>query len=70
MPASSQPGTFLATPVTAGAAVNPGETLTFTLTGIVVSPGPRLAVIQIGESADGAAASVPLAVEIFSPPPA
>jgi hypothetical protein len=70
VPASSQPGTFLATPVTPGAAVDPGETLTFTLTGIVVSPGPGLAVIQIDESADGATASVPLAVEIFSPPPA
>jgi hypothetical protein len=70
VPASGQPGTFLATPVTAGTPVGAGETLAFTLTGIAVSPGPGLAVIQIDESADNAQAAVTLAVEIFSLPPA
>jgi hypothetical protein len=76
VPASGQPGTFLATPatpvtsVTSADAVGVGQTLTFALTGIEVSPGPGLALIQIDESADDAQATVTLAVEIFSLPPA
>jgi hypothetical protein len=65
----SQPGIFVATPVTAGAAVDPGAVLTFTLANIIVSPGQGLAVIEITESADHAQTTVTLALEKFSPPP-
>jgi hypothetical protein len=65
-----EPGVFVATPVTAGAAVDPGTTLTFTLASIDVSPSQGLSVIEIEESADDTQTTVTLALEKFSPPPA
>jgi len=64
-----QPGAFVATPVTTGATVDPGATLSFTLANIDVSPDEGLAVVQIEESADGTQTAVTLTVEKFSPPP-
>ena len=64
-----QPGTFVATPVTAGATVDPGATLSFTLANIDVSPDQGLALIKIEESANGAQTTITLALEKFSPPP-
>jgi hypothetical protein len=65
-----EPGVFVATPVTVGAAVDPGTTLTFTLTSIAVSPSQGLSVIEIEESAGDTQTTVTLALEKFSPPPA
>jgi len=65
-----EPGIFVATPVTLGAAVDPGTTLTFTLASIDVSPSQGLSVIEIEESADDTQTTVTLALEKFSPPPA
>jgi hypothetical protein len=65
-----EPGVFVATPVTAGAAVDPGTTLTFTLASIDVSPSQGLSVIEIEESADDTQTTVTLTLEKFSPPPA
>jgi len=65
-----EPGIFVATPVTAGAAVDPGTTLTFTLASIDVSPSQGLAVIEVEESADDTQTTVTLVLEKFSPPPA
>jgi hypothetical protein len=65
-----QPGTFVATPVTAGATVDPGAALSFTLANIDVSPDQGLAVITIEESANGTHTTITLALEKFSPPPA
>jgi len=47
--------------------VAPGDTLTFTLTGIGVSQAPGLSVIGITESAGAAQATVALTLERFSP---
>jgi hypothetical protein len=66
----SQPGTFVATPVTAGATVDPGAVLTFTLANMTVSPGQGLALIEITESADQAQTAVTLTLEKFNPSPA
>jgi hypothetical protein len=64
-----QPGTFIATPATAGTTVDAGATLTFTLATISVSPSQGLALIEITESANNAQVAVTLALEKFSPPP-
>jgi hypothetical protein len=61
------PGTFTATPGPADPAVAPGDTLTFTLTGISVSPAPGLSVIEIQESAGGTRTTVTLTLERFPP---
>ena len=47
--------------------VAPGDTLTFTLTGVGVSQVPGLSVIEIQESAGAAQATVALTLERFSP---
>ena len=66
-----QPGVYTATPIlVAGTTVTPvapGDTLTFTLTGIGVSQAPGLSVIGITESAGAAQATVALTLERFSP---
>jgi hypothetical protein len=64
------PGTFVATPSTAGATVDPGTTLTFTLASIDVSPSQGVSVIEIEESAGNTQTTVSLVLEKFSPPPA
>lgn len=64
------PGTFIANPPvtdTTIAPVLPGDTLTFTLTGIGVSLAPGLSVIEIQESAGGTRATVTLTLERFLP---
>lgn len=66
---AGQPGTFIATPVTAGAAIDLGGTLTFTLANIDVSPSPGLVLVEIAESAGNAVTTITLPVEKFSPPP-
>ena len=66
---AGQPGTFIATPVTAGAPIDLGGTLTFTLANIDVSPSPGLVLVEIAESAGNALTAITLPVEKFSPPP-
>jgi hypothetical protein len=67
---AGEPGIFVATPVTVGAAVDPGATLTFTLVSIAVSASPGLVLVEIAESAGNALTTITLPVEKFSPPPA
>jgi hypothetical protein len=64
-----EPGIFVATPVTVGAAIDPGATLTFTLASIAVSASPGLVLVEIAESAGNALTTITLPVEKFSPPP-
>jgi hypothetical protein len=61
------PGTFTVTPGPAGPAVKSGDTLTFTLTGISVSPAPGLSVINIQESTGDTPANAALTLERFPP---
>jgi hypothetical protein len=65
-----QPGTFIATPVTAGSAVATGVTLGFTLASLGVSQDPGLSAVQITEVTAAGQATLTLAVERFAPGPA
>ena len=64
---ATRPGVYTAAPGAAGTTVAPGDTLTFTLTGVGVSQVPGLSVIEIQESAGAAQATVALTFERFSP---
>jgi hypothetical protein len=61
-------GSFVATPVSAGAALPAGRTLSFTLANIAVDQS-GLALIGIEEVIQGAQASITLPLETFDPPP-
>lgn len=57
---------FTASPVTPGAAVPPGSTLTFTLSSIAAGPAPGLSPVTVREVTVGGAATVTLPLERFA----